>query len=344
MSYYEKINIYVPAKIKQQIDNDARLFEILKNDHKTINRNRFLTLVLVGYYKFYTQENQQAYDAIYGILSSSTLSCSKVEELSRRIMNEVFPPTIPKRKGKKPEHLSFKPTEETAGIIDDIQKRSGAADYISQFLCRLLVSFCNKPMPEREKILFRDRFEAIADAIDNRRMISFSSIWDDTKRHDVSPFTIASSQEEMYNYLVCVENDMKTGRPIVRSYRVNRITKILGGPKAPALCDELRHLCERTASISPQYAINSDTEICVKLNETGMRLYNRIYYGRPEIDHIVNHNGYYLCFFRCSLDQVFHYFRRFGNQTAEIISPLSEREHMINFHRGALDTYCLIEE
>ncbi len=41
MSDLEKINIYVPEHVGNLLDNDASMFEILKRDGWTINRNRF---------------------------------------------------------------------------------------------------------------------------------------------------------------------------------------------------------------------------------------------------------------------------------------------------------------
>lgn len=341
MEYYDKINIYVPAKIKQQLDNDAQRFEIFKGDHLTLNRNRFLTMVLCGYYDRFTQEHQLSYDSILSILTRAIPSRAKAAEYARAIMSAVLSPEIPKRKGRNPDRISFKPTVETAGIIADIQNRLAAGDYVSQVLCRLLVSFCNNPMSEREMILFNDSVEAINKAISHGQTISFSLIWDETTRHDVTPFAIARSQEEMYNYLVCVEYNVNGGAPLVRSYRLNRITNILSGPKAPSLSEDLRHLCERTVHISPQYAINTDETICVKLTDAGEKLYNRIYYGRPpyiQKEQSPDGLGQYY-YFQCSPDQVFHYFRRFDNNTAVIVSPMLEKNRMMQFHKRALEAY-----
>ena len=61
MSDLEKINIYVPEQIGVILDNDANPFEILKKDGKTINRNKFLSLLILGYQNSYVSEYQQSY-------------------------------------------------------------------------------------------------------------------------------------------------------------------------------------------------------------------------------------------------------------------------------------------
>lgn len=344
MASNEKINIYIPAETKQQLYNDAMLFEVLKKDRIRVNMNRFLSLVLCGFYDKYVEEQEWAKTTILEILSSSSLSEREAERITDQLAAEVFSLPISKRKGKKAEHISFKPTVATEGIISDIQSRLHIMDYVSQYLCRLLVSYCEKPMSVRERILFSDRIETIQAAI-CKRFISFSLIWDETKRHEVIPYEISCGHEEMYNYLICVEKNLTTGQPEIRSYRLSRITDIHLGVLAPAIDEKYQLFCEQTIKIAPQYAINTDTVICVRLSADGVKLYNRIYFGRPPYERIekLPDGEDYHYYFRCSPDQVFHYFRRFDNSTAIIISPLPERERMFHFHKNALEAYLLPE-
>lgn len=60
----EKINIYVPDKVGWILENDASLFEIFKRDGRTVNKNRFLSMLITGFYGQYVQEYTQKYDAI----------------------------------------------------------------------------------------------------------------------------------------------------------------------------------------------------------------------------------------------------------------------------------------
>ena len=49
----EKINIYVPENIGAMIESDATMFEVYKKDGRTINKNRFLGMLIIGYYNDY---------------------------------------------------------------------------------------------------------------------------------------------------------------------------------------------------------------------------------------------------------------------------------------------------
>ena len=159
MGYQEKINIYVPHEIGLQLRNDAKLFEIFKKDNRTVNLNRFLTLVLCGYYDDYCRENKEIHDSVMEIIGASSLSIKKQEEIADRIVNEVFLPNIPKRKGKKPIRLSLKPTNETERIIQTIMQSLQGKDFISQYFCRMLMSYCKKPISERERIVFKENYD-----------------------------------------------------------------------------------------------------------------------------------------------------------------------------------------
>ena len=85
--------------------------------------------------------------------------------------------------------------------------------------------------------------------------------------------------------------------------------------------------------------INDDVESCVRLSESGVRNFSRIYYGRPMVDHIEEKADGTYYYFKCSVDQVFMYFRRFGYEDAEILSPQPLRERMIEFHEKASAMY-----
>ena len=47
MSYLEKISIYVPDYVNMILTKDAQLFEVFKTGTKEINKNRFLSLLMV---------------------------------------------------------------------------------------------------------------------------------------------------------------------------------------------------------------------------------------------------------------------------------------------------------
>ena len=339
MGYREKINIYVSVEIKDQIITDAMRFEILKRDNRTVNRNKFLSMLLCGYHDIYRDENSKVRKSIVNTLSKCNLSESKRSEIAEEILKDDFL-LSDYDKSSKTVAISLKPTADTEGIISWIEKEELAGrDSLSNYLRRMILSFFRKPMWERERILFQEKYQRIQDLCEKKCPIAFSLKNDSKQFHNVNPYKIAVGKDEMFNYLICTEINPKTNRQEVISYRLSRIKTVKTTSNIPPITKELEKLCERTIHTAPQYAINSDVEICVELNDKGTELYNRIYLGRPQYIRVQEQQGKHYYYFNCSEEQAFQYFRKFHTDTAIIRSPDSLVQRMIDFHTDVLAAY-----
>ena len=339
MGYREKINIYVSVEIKDQIITDAMRFEILKRDNRTVNRNKFLSMLLCGYHDIYRDENSKVRKSIVNTLSKCNLSESKRSEIAEEILKDDFL-LSDYDKSSKTVAISLKPTADTEGIISWIEKEELAGrDSLSNYLRRMILSFFRKPMWERERILFQEKYQRIQDLCEEKCPIAFSLKKDSKQFHNVNPYKIAVGKDEMFNYLICTEINPKTNRLEVISYRLSRIKTVKTTSNIPPITKELEKLCERTIHTAPQYAINSDVEICVELNDKGTELYNRIYLGRPQYIRVQEQQGKHYYCFNCSEEQAFQYFRKFHTDTAIIRSPDSLVQRMIDFHTDVLAAY-----
>ena len=88
----EKINIYVPDNVGRILENDASLFEIFKRDGRTVNKNRFLSMLITGFYGQYVQEYTQKYDAIKKETAGVVKSAEKRDLLADSILKNVILP------------------------------------------------------------------------------------------------------------------------------------------------------------------------------------------------------------------------------------------------------------
>lgn len=339
MEKMDKINIYVPQNIGILLENDVVQFEILKKDGYTVNKNKFLTMLVQGYYDTYMREAQDKYKSITDILASKGLNREEQSEIANEILTKIILPEVPSRKGKKPVRLSLKPTKETIPLIKHILEDLGAKDYISQFFCRMLMSYCEKPFSVREQILFKENYDFIVEACKEQCSIRFTTIWNVSEIHEVIPYKIVVGQEEMFNYLLCGERNKKNGEWEAKSYRLNRINDLRLGNNRIPLPSEIKSNLDKMIYYAPQHAINQQREICVRLSETGAKLMNRIYRGRPKIDRKVKDGNNYFYYFICSEEQVFWYFSRFEGKDAEIIYPEDCRNRMIEFHKKTANMY-----
>ena len=335
----EKINIYVPRNIGTILENDAVQFEILKKDGYTVNKNKFLTLLLQGYYDDYIVDTRKKYSEICSILADNGVESEQQKNIADDILKKVLLPEVPSRKGKNPVKLSLKPTKDTIPLIQHIMEDIGAEDYISQFFCRMLMSYCEKPFSIREQILFKEKYDFVAEACKTHSSIRFTTIWNQTNVHEVIPYKIVVGVEEMYNYLLCGEKNLLSGSLEAKSYRLNRIDAVRWGTAREALTREVEDYLERMIQYGPQHAINEESESCIKLTEKGVKLYNRIYRGRPKCERIEKKGDVYVYHFKCSDEQLFFYFNRFPGDAAEVIKPKSLRNKIKCFHEQALENY-----
>lgn len=335
----EKINIYVPQKVGVLLENDATQFEILKKDGYTINKNKFLTMIVQGYYDTYMQEAQNKYKSICDILADKGLTREEQSEIANKILTKIVLPDVPTRKGKNPIRMSLKPTKETVPLIKHILEDLGAEDYISQFFCRMLMSYSENPCWIREQILFKENYDFLIKACEEEWPIRFTTIWNVVNIHEVIPYKIVVGQEEMHNYLLCGEKNKTTGKWETKSYRLNRINNLRFGNNRVPLSGDVKLNLDKMIYYAPQHAINQQREICIKLSEKGVKLMNRVYRGRPKVERKVKDGNEYYYYFTCSEEQVFWYFSRFTGKDAEIIYPEDCRNHMIEFHKRTVDVY-----
>ncbi len=342
MDKMDKLDIYVPENIGSMLEYDAEMFEIFKTDRKTnkttINKNKFLSMLIVGYYKDYVSEAKSAKKTIKAAIDTDKISSKEKDAIADTILKTVVLPAVPPRKGKNPKKFSLKPTAATETLIKQIDR--DIDDYISQYFCRMFMSYSRKPFSQRERIIFKDKYDTLLKACISNQIINFRTIWNPNDIHEVIPYKIVAGPEEMFNYLLCAEYNTNTQKQETKSYRLNRIHETINCSENIGVIDDaVKNHLEMMIKYGPAYTINDDEMTHVRLSKFGVRDFNRIYFGRPVVDKIEPHDDVFDYYFKGSKDQIFFYFRRFENDEVEIISPKSLRERMITFHRNAISIY-----
>lgn len=161
MSDQDKINIYVPREVGELLDSDNEMFELFKSDGATLNRNLFLTQLVAGYYDVYARELQAKYEAILAELSLAQIDRKMCEQIASSILDQLSPPRMTKRVGRKAMHFSLKPTNKTESMIRKIRREIEKKDYVSRYLANMLASYCEKPFSQRERIIFKDSYDML---------------------------------------------------------------------------------------------------------------------------------------------------------------------------------------
>lgn len=338
MSEQDKINIYIPREVGDLLDSDNEMFEVFKPDGMTLNRNQFLTQLVIGYYDAYARELQGKNAAIMDALSPFLTDRAACDQIASSILDQISLPRTSKRVGKKARHLSLKPTNKTASLIRKIRGEIESVDYVSQYLARMLVSYSKKPFSQRERIVFKDNYDMLVSCCKKTQPVYFCTVGKGHTVHEVVPYMVVTGPEEMYNYLLCQVDDELTHQPKAQAYRLNRIRGLNRSAKAATLQDSVREWLEIMRKQGPQYAINDDKEVCVRLTSKGRGMYNKIYFGRPAYVREENKPDGCYQYYQCSHNQLELYFRRFGAE-AEIISPEPLRNKIAEFYRLASQVY-----
>ena len=160
------------------------------------------------------------------------------------------------------------------------------------------------------------------------------------KVREIVPYSVTMGTEEMYLYLLCQEEDEVNHRMKAGVYALHHIENVSFGRSNGVLEPQIKTWLDCMTKKGPQYSINEDTEICVRLNDKGVKDYRKIYFGRPQCDEVRVENGYhYLTYRNCSMNQLYLYYRRFDPDNAEIIAPNELRERLHEFFHKGESTY-----
>ena len=337
MGSYEKISIYVPDALARSLDADAKMFEVLHGDGHRINRNKMLGMIISGFYDTYAESFNEQRHKVTVLLDEAGMNGPERTDLARSIVEALTREDATRRKGVRKARLALRPTLETELLLDQIADVATRDDYLSRSLRGMFESYCAKPSAERERIVYKERFDALQRACEKHAPIVFSTPRNASKRHRVVPYKMSVGKGELLNYLVCYE-EADLEHP-AKSFRLSRIEspRMMGG--SSSIPDEVKRHLKRMVEKGAQFAINSDEEAVVRMSDEGMDLYERIYLGRPEIDSIEPGDGWQMCHFSCSDEQLFQYFRRFPGGSAVVLSQASLRQRIVDFHRDALEAY-----
>ena len=316
----EKIKIYVPEGVDRILKKDMELFEFYKKDG-SLNRNDFYNTLIVNYYETYQEHNDILLKKIQDLLEEEGFL--EEEDLAYRILQLSEDSLERLDGGKKDVTVSIKPTKlssSTFRFIEDILIRNQT---ISGYFRDLFASYSLLPQDKRERILFKDKFEILEKAIEEKRKVCFYTANNKTV-HIASPYLIADSREELFNYLLCEYKGM------AYSFRISRMEKVVLLNEAAEFEEETVRLLEKMRRNGPQFAYDArrkDPLIKVYLTPRGEEMFRKIYLHRPSP--IKKEGGIY--WFECSTGQAYQYFSRYS-RNAVILEPKDLQDDMMKFY------------
>jgi hypothetical protein len=323
----EKYKIYIPEDMKSRLMNDAELFEFMKKDG-SINLNAFLKELLINYFDEYRNRKAQLLDTILTDLGQfPSISPDDAETIADKIINTYM--KSDKYRSDRSTAITLTVSGRSLDVMRAIENNLLTDISLSQYINDLLSSYLSIARNDREVIIFRDTFEVLNEAIQKKRIITFSTSSAENLVFTVKPYIIAASKEEQCNYLLCSDTTHRS----LHTYRVSRIKALYTTSDCFIPDDDDLLKLQDIARRNPS-STSKNIDAVVQLTDRGVHKFHMIVKNRPDVLRREG-NTYYFSWPKRALED---YFRRF-EYDALFISPEECRESMKYFYGRSLDTY-----
>ncbi len=225
----------------------------------------------------------------------------------------------------------------TKYLIDDFfEEGTNYSQSIGKYLKAIIEEYCRKPYITREKIFFKDKYELIKSAIEDKKRILLWHKSYDTK-HIILPFSITQDNNNLYNYIVGFEitdQDIKSKKIFVM--RLSNIQEIRITPvRASISKNDVLKIQNALQDKGVQFLSQDMNTYKIRFSDSGLNKYNSIHHLRPNYTH-VDSDGIYT--FICTSSQFEFYFFKFGAD-AEVIEPAEMREKFVTMYQAAANLY-----
>ena len=324
----EKYKIYLSEDTRIRLLNDAKLFEFFKKDD-SINLNAFLKTLIVNYFDQYRHDSEIL---LYNIMQDITGMTDLTEKDASALAAQLVRTYIKKDpfQNSKRAVITLTVSGTSYEIIKIIENNMLKEISLSQYLKDMFHSYLSIPRNDREKIIFKDTYEAITKALRESRLLSFNttSSWNDYS-FTVEPYFIAPSKEEQCNYLLC--KDTRTNNP--RTFRISRIRNAFVTSNKFEIDMKLQKELQEKAIRSP-HSVSLNVHAIIRLNDFGIKKFRVVTKNRPVVSKTEG-NLYHFDWPEMQLEE---YFKRFGKD-AIVLEPASLKEKLRKYYYYALREY-----
>lgn len=206
-----------------------------------------------------------------------------------------------------------------------------------KYLEAIINEYVSLPYYKREIIYFKEKYEKINSAIENRYIIEIEV---KNKKYKICPYSIETDKSTNYNYLICSEADNSD----LISFRFQNIRIVSENegvfPKRSAETINIhKKIIEQYGA--PYVEGNGDPIIKIRLSKQGFENYKSWNSQRPLTatkDPMPESDGSVILTFECSKRQIRNYFFKFGKE-AVILEPADLKETFKSDYKEALAEY-----
>lgn len=336
----DPIKITIPEELFAFFEQDAKNFEFYDYDAGKFVINKFLSALITGYFPEYHRKISGQYEEMKEILSACIDDEVKLNKaISRLIRSRALNESRNLERGKT-RTISIRPNSENDDTITEINNAMRETDETQAgFYRRMFDSYCSLPMYEREKLIYYRETEKIEEACKAQSEIVIRVRRNEQLlRYTIVPYKLVHGLDERFNYLLAQEYSDQEKRAWAVTFRLTRVSVIReSGPGRKIDPLVLKHL-QMMETYSPQHSINDDKEILIELNKAGLASYRRIYHDRPYCFRMeMTEEGKTIGHFRCSINQLYFYFRRFNPGEAVILNSEELNYRLFIFHKNHIN-------
>lgn len=302
--------------------NDIDAFRFYKNNGDT-NKNKFINKLITNYYETINLNIKKLEDNLLLLL--------KTIKNKEELVNDIL--KIKERNEesdyKKEYELTFISTKESKDALVDIEYSNYSYIFtMSGYLRKLFNEYAKLNQDERERIIFKNEIDLINTAIKNNKKIFFKVITKKDEeiteeKHEVSPLGIFNSKDRQFAYLIYYTS---TTYNVINLYKLVdlRISRSFKDESSSSLKEKINNDLDKN---DPQF-INSPIIKCkIKLTNKGKKMFTKIFINRPKVIKIEDD----IYYFETSINQLFQYFSRFGNE-ALVLDNEKLTNRLFNFY------------
>lgn len=356
----DKINIYLSDDTYNTLNHDMEVFDICRKKNGEINKNDFISRIIVNYGDEFRNNLVDSYNKIKDVLKESWITKDSDYDL---VVSNLYNVIEKDKSDKASGHdnvIPFRPQIKNDNLMDELNDVSIFLSEhnmsISDYFRSMLNEFCKLPSNDKERILLSSVYKVIEKAITNKRSINIEVLIKKDKSIDkidtvCSPYALLPSRDTGFNYLLAVSEDT------IRVFKLSDITYVTID-KAPYIIPENLREELKNRKRNPEFAYDSLVDIYVLLTDRGVTMLHRIKTLRPsgreiddknlpkEISKIVKKvrksfdDKLYLYRFTSSKKQAEFYFERFG-KNAIVVYPTELNEIIKNYYSDADRYYNL---
>lgn len=322
----EKIKVNLSYLTYSTIINDAEAFQIYKANGE-INKNEIFNRIVANLSTYDFENKAKKKNKYYDILSDVIADSKTINDLIEKLeqANEI---NKIKRNDVYDQVVMIRPTKVYEDVFNKIIYNYLDNTSISSYFRNLFDYYASLYQEERERIIFKKELDRVNEAIKHSLSIKIK-IGNSISTFNV--YKVVSSKEKLFNYVLGVMETPSNKRKTI-SLHLNKVKDVIIINKSTILHKNEIEMLDNMIKVGPQFIAGEFIDAKVQLTNLGLRKYRNIFLNRP-VPYKKEENIFY---FKCSRNQLFQYFSRFGVD-AFVIEPKILRDDLLKFHQSSYE-------